>query len=106
MSPLRSTVLAAAALISVSVANAQTAFDGPRVTFDMATVTCKQFVGMPTGQSVSLIYWLDGNYRGDDNTIIDTDQQKKMFLQLVEYCKANSTHGLITAAEKLFAKRK
>jgi hypothetical protein len=88
--------------------SAQSILDEPRQTFDLATVTCKQLMSMPTaGMGIRIIYWLDGYYREeDDPAVIDTDLVKKKLLALAEYCEKNESHDVATAAEALFAKKK
>jgi HdeA/HdeB family len=100
-------VVLAAAVLATLPANAQSALDEPRQTFDLQKVTCKNFMELKTdGMGIRLIYWLDGNYRADDNTIIDTDVHKKMLVELAGYCEANPEHSVSRAAEKLFKDKK
>src|SRR5262245_32670397 len=97
----------AAALLPTASANAQSVLDEPRQTFDLQKVTCKNFMELKTdGMGIRLIYWLDGNYRSDDNTIIDTDVHKKMLVTLAGYCEKNPEHNISRAAERLFKDKK
>ena len=86
------------------LANAQTAMNEPRYTFDVATITCKQFVDLPTDVvRIGIIYWLDGYHRGDyEPTAIDTATLETARVQLADYCTKNEAHPLITAYKKLF----
>jgi len=56
---------------------------------------------------IRIIDWLDGYYRDDaEPAVIDSDKHKKMLVELADYCTKNETHGVITAADKLFEKKK
>jgi hypothetical protein len=96
------------ALLWFHVANAQTIMDEPRYTFDVATISCKQFMDVQTdGIRLRIIYWLDGYYRGSyEPTIIDTNSQRTALVQLADYCTRNETHPVITAYKKLFVVKK
>ena len=100
--------LAATVVLAASPLGAQSVMDEPRQVFDLATVTCKQFLALPTaGMGIRIIYWLDGYYRDDvEPAVIDTDKHKKMIVELADYCTRNETHGVITAADTLFQKKK
>jgi hypothetical protein len=100
-------IILAAAIFPILPVSAQTALDEPRQVYDLRKVTCKQFLALPTdGLGIRLIYWLDGNYRGDENTTIDTDDHKKMLIAMAKYCEANPDHSVSRAAERLFKDRK
>jgi hypothetical protein len=102
------TLVAAGFVAAVSPVNAQSIMDDPNQTFDLATVTCKQLMDLPTaGMGIRIMYWLDGYYRDDvEPAIIDTGKVKKMIVTLASYCEKNPTHGVITASETLFGKKK
>jgi acid stress chaperone HdeB len=56
---------------------------------------------------IRIIYWLDGYYRDDvEPAVIDTDKHKKMIVELADHCTKNETHGVITAADTPFQKKK
>jgi hypothetical protein len=38
--------------------------------------------------------------------VIDTDKHKKMIVELADHCTKNETHGVITAADTPFQKKK
>jgi hypothetical protein len=104
---LRHVVLAAAIFLPAVPVNAETFMDQPRQVIDLQKFACKQFLDLQTdGLGGRLIYWLDGNYRADENTVIDTDEHKKMLVALAGYCQENPTHSVSRAAERLFKDRK
>lgn len=70
---------------------------------DLSTQTCQQFVSSPKDNIMMTLVWLDAYYRDeDDPPVIDTDKFVANAAKLGEYCNANPTIGLITAADKLF----
>lgn len=72
---------------------------------DVSTIKCKEFLEGGE-QAISLIImWLDAYYRDDDDpAVIDFDKMKVKTGKLAEYCKANPTIGLTTAAEPIMSK--
>lgn len=72
---------------------------------DLSTKTCQQFQAESKEDVGIVLTWLDGYYKDEkDPPIIDTDKFVANAKKLGEYCSANPTVGLITAADKLFGK--
>jgi hypothetical protein len=96
------------AVLSPHLVTAQGIVDEPRYTFDVATISCKQFTDVRTDQlRVRIVYWLDGYYRGSyEPTVIDTETQSTVLAQLADYCAKNESYSLITAYKKLFVVKK
>ena len=75
-------------------------------TFDLSTTKCKEFLDSGKDDIAITLAWLDAYYRGDDDPpVIDMDKFGANAKKLAEYCVANPTVGLITATDKLFAKK-
>jgi hypothetical protein len=83
-------------------ASAQTA--EPRLSFDVATIICRQFVELPTDVvRTGIIYWLDGYYRGSyQPTLIDTGMVETARVRLMDYCASNQAYPVISAYKRLF----
>jgi acid stress chaperone HdeB len=72
---------------------------------DLSTQTCRQFVSSDKDNITMTLTWLDAYYRDEDSPpVIDTDKFVANAQKLGEYCGANPSIGLITAADKLFGK--
>lgn len=92
-----SVLLVAAALLSPLPARAQQ--------LDLATVTCKDFVGSDKETIGLILMWLEGYYSDQDaKPIVDFDKMKNDGGKLGEYCGTNPSHGLITAADEVMGK--
>jgi acid stress chaperone HdeB len=94
---LRRIVLLAAVLILAAPAHAEK--------WDLSTVNCQTFLGFDKDTTNILLAWLDAYYKDDDDpAIIDSEKYLANAKKLGEYCRANPSLGLITAADKLFGK--
>jgi acid stress chaperone HdeB len=83
-----------AALLTVSVAHAQT-------TIDVAKITCEQFVLMTVAPPDYLAIWLNGFYHGKrNNTVIEVQQFKDNAEKVKRYCLYNKG-TLMEAVEKV-----
>jgi acid stress chaperone HdeB len=72
---------------------------------DLSTRTCRQFQTSDPDEIKVILAWLDAYYKDeDDPPVIDTEKLIANAKKLGEYCSANPTIGLITAADKLFDK--
>lgn len=72
---------------------------------DLSTTTCKQFLTSDKDDITITLAWLDAYYKDEDAPpVIDTVLLANNAKKLAEYCAANPTIGLITAADKLFDK--
>lgn len=72
---------------------------------DLSTSTCKQFLSSGKDDITITLAWLDAYYKDEDAPpVIDSDKLAENAKKLAEYCAANPTIGLITAADKLFDK--
>lgn len=74
---------------------------------DMSTINCKQFTAYNKDNTALIMTYLEAYYLTDDDapvlnfTKMGTDTKK-----LLDFCTANPTVGLITAADKLMGKKK
>jgi acid stress chaperone HdeB len=94
-------VVAAAFAIAFGMSSARA------TVIDLSAMQCQQFLKSSKDDIGVILTWLNGYYREeDDPPIIDTDKFVADSKQLAEYCVANPTIGLITAADKLFAAKK
>jgi acid stress chaperone HdeB len=74
---------------------------------DLSTITCERFFAYNKENIGLLLTWLEGYYSGeDDDPVIDFDKMAVNAKKLGGYCAENPTIGLITAAEKIYAKDK
>ena len=72
---------------------------------DLSTKTCQQFQASDKEEIGIILAWLDGYYQEENApAIIDTERFVARAKKLGEFCSANPSIGLITAADKLFAK--
>jgi acid stress chaperone HdeB len=70
---------------------------------DLATVTCKDFVGSDKETIGLILMWLEGFYSDQDaKPIVDFDKMKENCGKLGQYCGQNPGHSLITAADEVF----
>lgn len=91
------TLLVAPSPVSVSPARA--------ADIDLSTWTCKQFQSAGKDDIGTILTWLDGYYKDEnDPPVIDTTKFVDNAKKLGEYCAAHPDIGLITAADKLFQK--
>jgi len=75
------------------------------VVIDLSAMKCSEFLKISKEEIGLILTWIHGYYREEkDPPIIDTDQFVADSKKLGDYCKANPEHGLITAADKVFAK--
>src|SRR5262245_54291252 len=66
---------------------------------DLSTRTCQQFRDSSKDEIGIILAWLDGYYKDeDDPPIIDTQKFVANAKKLGDYCAANPSVGLITAA--------
>jgi acid stress chaperone HdeB len=90
-------LLVAGAIMMASAAHAEK--------FDLSTMTCKDFQASDKDTIMVILAWLDGFYKDPDaESVIDTDKFVENSRKLGEYCSANPTIGVGTAAEELFGK--
>jgi acid stress chaperone HdeB len=72
---------------------------------DLSTWTCHQFQTASKDDIGTVLAWLDGYYKQeDDPPVIDTDQFVANAQKLGEFCSAHPDIGLITATDALFQK--
>lgn len=72
---------------------------------DLSTLTCKQFIEGSKDEIGTVLTWLDGWYKGDeDEAIIDTDVFVDNAKKFGTYCAANPTISIVNAAEKILGK--
>jgi acid stress chaperone HdeB len=72
---------------------------------DLSTVKCEDFLKSGKDNIAIIITWLDGYYKEkDDPPVMDFDKFGKNSGKLGEYCGANPSVGLITAADKILGK--
>lgn len=88
--------LAAAAMLVAGPAAADS--------LDLSTIKCQDFVKSSKDNIGVIAMWLHGYYAGkaDSSPVIDFDKFTKDAEKLGKYCGENPSHGLITAAEKVF----
>jgi acid stress chaperone HdeB len=91
-------MLAAAGLILASAPAQATKID-------LSTLTCKQFVESSKDEIGTVLTWLYGWYKGDeDEAIIDTEVFVANAKQFGTYCAANPTISIVNAAEEILGK--
>ena len=94
---LSAAILAASLMMTAAPASAQVV--------DISTIKCKEFVDSGKDAIALIMMWLDGYYHAeDDAAVIDFDKMKVSGQKLGEYCAANPSHGLLTAAEEILSK--
>jgi acid stress chaperone HdeB len=72
---------------------------------DLSTLTCKQFIEGSKDEIGTVLTWLDGWYKGDeDEAIIDTDVFVANAKKFGTYCAANPTISIVNAAEEILGK--
>ena len=85
---------------AVALALATTSANAQKI--DLSTVTCKEFLESGQDNISYILMWLHGFYTSsDDPPVIDFDKMKADGAKLGDYCRANPTNGLITAAEEI-----
>ena len=92
------TMFAAVGLILASV-------PAHAVVIDLSTLTCKQFIEGSKDDIGTILTWLDGWYKGDeDEAIIDTDVFVANAKKFGSYCAAHPTISIVNAAEEILGK--
>jgi acid stress chaperone HdeB len=72
---------------------------------DLSTLTCKQFIEGSKDEIGTVLTWLDGWYKGDeDEAIIDTDVFVKTAKKFGTFCAENPNISVVNAAEKILGK--
>ena len=70
---------------------------------DLSLLTCQEFLQSNKDEVRIILAWLDGYYKEEqDPPIIDSNALTASLMRLNEYCTANPTTDLMTAADKLF----
>ena len=93
----RAAIIVAATLVLATSAYAEK--------WDLATVTCQEFLSFDKNTMNILLGWVDAYYRDDDDpAVIDLDKYLGNAKKLGDYCRANPSISLITATDKLFEK--
>ena len=74
---------------------------------DMSTIACRQFTAYNTDNGALIVTWLEAYYLGDnDPPVLNFTKMTSDTKKLLEFCTANPTIGLITAADKVMGKSK
>ena len=74
---------------------------------DLSTIECRQFSAYDTDNGALIVTWLEAYYLGDnDPPVLNFTKMTSDTKKLLEYCSANPTDGLITAADKVMGKSK
>lgn len=74
---------------------------------DMSTIDCKQFTAYNKDNTALIMTYLEAYYLTDnDAPVLNFTKMGTDTKNLLEYCSANPTVGLITAADKLMGKKK
>lgn len=69
------------------------------VKWDLATMSCKQFLESGEDNIQVVLTWMDGWYKGDeDNAIIDNAKK------FGAYCAKNPNASIVTAADEILGK--
>jgi acid stress chaperone HdeB len=72
---------------------------------DLSTMTCKQFLDSGDDTIKLVLTWMDGWYKGDEDTaIIDTNVFVENAKKFGAYCGANPTISIVNAAEEVLGK--
>jgi acid stress chaperone HdeB len=72
---------------------------------DLSTMTCKQFLDSGDDTIKLVLTWMDGWYKGDEDTaIIDTNVFVENAKKFGAYCAANPTISIVNAAEEILGK--
>lgn len=73
--------------------------------FDLATMSCKQFLESGDDTIKMVLTWMDGWYKGDeDNAIFDTDEFVENAKKFGAYCGKNPNVSIVTAADEVLGK--
>jgi acid stress chaperone HdeB len=74
---------------------------------DLSTIECHQFTAYNTDNGALIVTYLEAYYLGDnDPPVLNFTKMTSDTKKLLEFCTANPTVGLITAADKLTGKSK
>ena len=72
--------------------------------FDLSKATCKEFI--ESGKDLIIVAWLNGYFADlDADPVVDFGELAKIAQKLTDYCKANPTVDIITAAEPIYEKK-
>jgi acid stress chaperone HdeB len=72
---------------------------------DLSTLTCKQFLEGGDDEIKMVLTWMDGWYKGDEDTaIIDTNVFVENAKKFGAYCAANPSISIVNAAEEILGK--
>jgi acid stress chaperone HdeB len=75
------------------------------VVLDLSTLSCKQFLEGGDDEIKMVLTWMDGWYKGDEDTaIIDTNVFVENAKKFGAYCAANPTISIVNAAEEILGK--
>lgn len=102
--PLMRTLLASA--VAVALLAIAPAFAADQV-MDLSTIECHQFTAYNKDNTALIMTWLEAYYLGDnDPPVLNFTKMASDTKSLLEFCTANPTVGLITAADKTMGKDK
>jgi len=74
---------------------------------DMSTIDCKRFAAYDKDNTALIMTYLEAYYLTDnDAPVLNFTKMGTDTKNLLEFCTANPTVGLITAADKLMGKKK
>jgi acid stress chaperone HdeB len=89
---------------SAALAGTGEAEESAQGVVDLATITCEKFMENDSDTIGSIIFWLNGYYKNeDDPATIDFADMEERAKKLGAYCATNPTHGLITAADEILS---
>jgi acid stress chaperone HdeB len=89
----------------LAAALALTAVPAHATKFDLATMSCKQFLESGDDTIKMVLTWMDGWYKGDeDNAIFDTDEFVENAKKFGAYCGKNPNVSIVTAADEVLGK--
>jgi acid stress chaperone HdeB len=98
MRAIRTLTISAVLLACASVAQAQVV--------DLSKTSCKEFLDSGKEGIMIIWSWLYGYYTDQDaDPIIDFAKLTQQGQKLAEYCKANPTVNVVTAAEPIYEKK-
>src|SRR5438874_1953330 len=72
---------------------------------DLFKTPCKQFVEGEKDKIIIISSWLSGYFADPDEPVLDFEDLTKKGQALADYCKANPTTDLITAAEPIYERK-
>jgi acid stress chaperone HdeB len=75
------------------------------VVLDLSTLSCKQFLDGGDDEIKMVLTWMDGWYKGDEDTaIIDTNVFVENAKKFGTYCATHPTISIVNAAEEILGK--